>query len=94
MTQVSLWWCEGIGIGLMEVTVTVKYSHYRKYLNDQNHGGVTVKEGATIKDLVEELGVPGYYLHHVTINGQQKELKTILSHGDTVVIWPPLIGGG
>jgi molybdopterin converting factor small subunit len=78
----------------MEVHVTVKYSHYRKYLNDQTHGGVTVKEGATVKDLVEELGVPGYYLHHVTVNGELKELTALLSEGDAVVIWPPLLGGG
>jgi len=78
----------------MKVKVTVKYSHYRKYLNDQNHACVTVKEGATIKDLVEDLGVPEYYLHRVTINDQKKELNTPLSDGDRVTIWPPMIGGG
>jgi molybdopterin converting factor small subunit len=85
---------ERIGIGLMEVTVILKYSHYRKYLNDQNHGCVTVKEGATVKDLVEQLGVPQYYLHHVTINDQIKDLSAPLSDGVRVIIWPPMIGGG
>ncbi len=78
----------------VEVEVTVKYSYYRKYLNDQEHAGVAVKEGATVKDLVESLGVPNYYLHHITINGLAKELNTVLSHGDRVIIWPPMIGGG
>jgi molybdopterin converting factor small subunit len=84
----------GEGTGLMEVKVTVKYSHYRKYLDDQAFPSVTLAGGATVKDLVEELGVPGYYLKEVTVNGEVKELDTVLSDGDTVVIWPPRIGGG
>jgi hypothetical protein len=36
--------------------------------------------------LVEGLRVPGYYLHHVTINDEVRELNAVLSEGDTVVI--------
>jgi molybdopterin converting factor small subunit len=78
----------------MEVKVTVKYSYYRKYLEDRDYPGVTLGRGATVKDLVEELGVPGYYLKEVTVNGEVKELDTILCDGDSIVIWPPRIGGG
>ncbi|OGP52625.1 MAG: hypothetical protein A2Y65_08225 [Deltaproteobacteria bacterium RBG_13_52_11] len=78
----------------MEIKVIVRYSHYRKYLDDKDYPGVTLQGGATVKDLVEELQVPGYYLKEVTVNGEVKELDTVLSEGDTVIIWPPRIGGG
>lgn len=78
----------------MKVQATVKYSHYRKFIDDRGYPGVTLKEGATVKDLVEELGVPEFYLKEVTINGVVKDLDTVLSDGDTIVIWPPRIGGG
>jgi len=78
----------------MVIKVIVKYSYYRKYLDDRDYPSVTLKGGATVKDLVEELQVPGYYLKEVTVNGEVKELDTVLSDGDTVIIWPPRIGGG
>ena len=78
----------------MEVKVTVKYSYYRKYLDDRDDPSVTLNEGATLNDLVEQLGVARYYLREVIVNGEVKEMDTVLSHGDSVVIWPPRIGGG
>ncbi len=79
---------------MMEVKATVKYSYYRKYLDDRDFPCVNLREGATMKDLVEELGIPAYYLKEIRINGEVKDLSTVLSHGDEIVIWPPRIGGG
>lgn len=79
---------------MIEVNVTVKYSYYRKYLEDRDYSGVTLKDGSTVRNLIEELEVPTYYLREVTVNGKKKELDEVLSDGDVVVIWPPRIGGG
>jgi molybdopterin converting factor small subunit len=78
----------------MEVNVTVKYSFYRKQLDDRDFPGVSLRDGATVKDLMDAVGVPAYYLKEVTVNGEAKEPDTVLSDGDAVVVWPPRIGGG
>ena len=78
----------------MEVKVLLKYSLYRKYLKDRDYGQVKLKEGATVHDLVNELEVPEYYLMRITVNDKDENFGSVLSHGDTVVIWPPRIGGG
>lgn len=78
----------------MEVHVTVKYSYYRKYLKDRDYADVTLSEGATLNDLIKQLGIDQHYVRLITINGVTSEADTVLSHGDDVVVWPPLIGGG
>jgi molybdopterin converting factor small subunit len=78
----------------MEVRVTVKYSFYRKYLTDREHDKVALKEGATVRQAVDQLGVSEYYLSRITVNEEERGLDFVLSDADSVVIWPPRIGGG
>ena len=78
----------------MEVKAVLKYSLYRKYLKDRNYNVVALKEGATIQDLINKLDISEYYLTRITVNDRDEKLDTTLSDGDTVVIWPPRIGGG
>jgi len=78
----------------MEVRVTVKYSFYRKYLTDREYDKIALKEGATIRQLVDQLGVSEYYLSRITVNGEERGLDFVLSDADSIVIWPPRIGGG
>ena len=76
------------------IRVVVKYSSYRKYLEDKDLGELTVLEGTTVRDLVKKIDVPEYYFNQVTINDYNKMPDTVLSGGDVVLIWPPRIGGG
>ena len=78
----------------MEVKVTVKYSFYRKYLNDKEWAGVTLDEGTTLDELIEKLEIDRRFVREFTVNGFKKEPDTVLSHGVEVVVWPILPGGG
>jgi len=78
----------------MEVRVTVKYSFYRKYLADREYDQVTLKEGATVGQAVDQLGISEYYLSRIIVNGEERGLDSVLSDADSIVIWPPRIGGG
>lgn len=42
------------------IRVVVKYSSYRKYLEDKDLGELTVLEGTTVRDLVKKIDVPEY----------------------------------
>lgn len=78
----------------MKVDVIVKYSTFRKYLEDKSFDAVEVPEGATARDLVPLIELPEYYFNQVTINDYEKPPDTVLTDGDRVGIWPPRIGGG
>lgn len=78
----------------MKVTVIIKYSFYRKQLTDKEYSSVVLDEGAMVEELVRTIGVPRYYLRQILVNGAVSDLNAVLCEGDTVVIWPPRIGGG
>lgn len=78
----------------MEVKVIVKYSFYKRYLNDEGWDSVTLSEGSTVDELIEKLGVDRRFVREFTINGFKKGPDTVLSHGVEVVVWPILAGGG
>lgn len=77
----------------MEINVKLM-STFEKYNKRCANGKVKVKEGATIQDLVRVIGIPEKYVRIVAVNGNQKDLDTTLSEGDTVLLFPPAIGGG
>lgn len=77
----------------MKVTAKLM-SIFAKYQKCDEDGKTTIKDGATVLDLVRELGIPEKQVRIVAVNGKQSDLETILSEGDTVFIFPPAIGGG
>jgi molybdopterin converting factor small subunit len=77
------------------LTVTVKLmSRFAKYLEGNEEGKVDVPDGANVRTLSEQLGLPIKYVRIITVNGTQGDLDTGLSDGDDVCIFPPAIGGG
>ena len=69
-------------------------SIFAKYQKCDEDGKTTIKDGATVLDLVRELGIPEKQVRIIAVNGKQSELDTVLSEGDTVFIFPPAAGGG
>ena len=53
----------------------------------------TLPEGATIADLIEELGLPEEEVKLVFVNAHFREWDHLLSEGDEIGIFPP-VGGG
>lgn len=78
----------------MEVSVIVKYSSYRKLLKDKDFGKITLEEGTTAGEFLDQLDIPEYYLNKITVNEVNQDMDTILSDGDAIVVWPPRIGAG
>ena len=54
---------------------------------------VDLSEGAMAADLVPALKLPEKLVRHAFINNQQKTLDTLLSEGDKVNLFPPVVGG-
>ena len=69
-------------------------SIFTKYLDDYPDGIVEVPDGATMRILAEQLGLPMKLVRIMAINGNQVDLKAELSDGDNVFIFPPALGGG
>ena len=79
----------------MPIEVNVKLgSTFSKYTENLSDGKATVKERATVRDLVKEVTLPLKLVKLIFINGKQGELESALSEGDTVFFLPPAIGGG
>ena len=79
----------------MPIEVNVKVgSTFSKYTENLADGKATVKEEATVRDLVKEVTLPLKLVRLIFINGKQGELESVLSEGDTVFFLPPAIGGG
>ena len=79
----------------MPMKVNVKVgSTFSKYTENLANGKATVKEEATVRDLVKEVTLPLKLVRLIFINGKQGELESVLSEGDTVFFLPPAIGGG
>lgn len=78
----------------MKISIIVKYSSYRRQLKDKDFGEIASKEGVTVRELLDTLDIPEYYLNKITVNGVSQSMDAILSDGDEIVVWPPRIGAG
>ncbi len=54
---------------------------------------LTLREGATIEDLMASLAVPGDEVKQVFVDGTRREDTYMLQEGDTVAVFPPIAGG-
>jgi sulfur carrier protein ThiS len=76
--------------GQIEIRVKVS-GNLRKYLDHQTR--LQLAEGASIGDLLENLGMPAWEVGVVALNGGLAAITTELQDGDCVELLPP-IGGG
>ncbi len=77
------------------MTVNVKFVEehalYQKHLSS---GEIFIKDGSTVDDLIKTLKLAYKYTRVIKVNGEKADLNTVLSNGDSVSIYPPVIGGG
>lgn len=72
------------------------YATLSKYLppDAQNRKAViTVKDGATVREVMHHLGIPSDLPNILLVNGRQAPEETVLTDGETLAIFPPLAGG-
>jgi sulfur-carrier protein len=77
------------------MVVTIKlmslFEKYRPRVPDEK---ALLPEGASVRDLAVQIGLPLEYLRIITVNGKQETLDRVLADGDLIYFFPPAIGGG
>jgi len=79
----------------MKVEIAL-YATLSKYLppGAQNRRAVIeVKDGATVREVMNQLGIPPDLPNMLLVNGRQAPEGTVLRDGETVSVFPPLAGG-
>lgn len=72
------------------------YATLSKYLppSAQNRKAVIdVRDGATVDEVLRQLGIPREHPNIVLVNGKQGSEATALHDGETLAVFPPLAGG-
>ena len=72
------------------------YATLAKYLppHAQNRrAAIEVNEGATVREVMDQLGIPRDLPNILLVNGRQTPEETVLQDGVTLSIFPPLAGG-
>lgn len=54
---------------------------------------IEVKDGSSIRDVLNQLGVPAELPNILLVNGRQAPENTVLKDGETLSVFPPLAGG-
>lgn len=78
----------------LDVRVTL-YADLRKYIPPGQPGSrrCRLAVGATVADLVADLGIPPGELMTVGVNGELADTDTVLGDGDDVALFSPMEGG-
>jgi molybdopterin converting factor small subunit len=73
------------------------FSHFEKYLPDpksaDNSCYLNMKEKATVREVLSELGMPLGIPKVIILNNEQGSLEGVLKNGDILTIIPPMAGG-
>ena len=72
--------------------------HLFAYLTKYSPAGqekfdLDLSPGATVGQLLDELGIPPDFEKRILVNGRHAEPSARLSEGDDVFIYPPAAGG-
>jgi len=54
---------------------------------------IEVKDGATVREVMNHLGIPPDLPNILLVNGRQAPDGTVLKDGETLSVFPPLAGG-
>lgn len=77
----------------MQAYISIRlFASLNRYMPDtpDNH---PVRPGTTVRDLIEQLGVPVTEVKLIFVNGVKGNLSSPLNGGERVGIFPP-VGGG
>jgi molybdopterin synthase sulfur carrier subunit len=72
------------------------YASLSEYLPDRARGNpnsLELREGTTIKQLIEQLHIPPDTPRIIFLNGVHAPVEALLNDGDRLGMFPPLAGG-
>lgn len=75
----------------MQVTIKLHASLRPYGRSDSNNGLFTLEtaEKATVREVIQELGIPPEKVRMILLNGRGVDSESILSDGDRVALFPP-----
>ena len=76
---------------IVRVKLVDEHALYQKRLPSSE---IVIKDESSVDDLMRELKLAFKYTRIIKINGNKADLNTVLTDGDSVLIFPPVIGGG
>lgn len=77
----------------VEVALYATLSKYLPQDAEQRKAVITASDGATVREIMLQLGIPQEYPNILLVNGKQANPDTVLKDGETVAVFPPLAGG-
>jgi molybdopterin converting factor small subunit len=79
----------------MKIQVAL-YATLSKYLPpgaENRRAVIEVKDGATVREVMNHLGIPADFPNILLVNGRQAPDAAVLKDGETLSVFPPLAGG-
>jgi len=77
----------------MQAYISIKlFASLNRYTPD-TADNYPVRAGTTVRDLIDQLGVPATEVKLIFVNGVKGDLASALNGGERVGIFPP-VGGG
>ena len=77
----------------IEVALFATLSKYLPPGAQNRRAVIEVKDGATVRDILNQLGIPADFPNILLVNGRQAPEHTVLKDGETLSVFPPLAGG-
>jgi molybdopterin converting factor small subunit len=77
----------------IEVALFATLSKYLPPGAQNRRAVIEVKDGATVREVMDQLGVPADLPNILLVNGRQAPDQTVLRDGETLSVFPPLAGG-
>jgi len=77
----------------IEVALFATLSKYLPPGAQNRRAVIDVKDGSTVRDVLNQLGVPAEFPNILLVNGRQALETTVLKDGETLSVFPPLAGG-
>lgn len=77
----------------MDITINLKLFALLQRFMPKNASAYSVKAGATIDDVINELGIPEGETKFAFVNSKKAEFDYKLQNGDTLGLFPYVTGG-
>ena len=77
----------------VEIALYATLSQYLPPGAENRKAVIDVGDGATVREIMTQLGIPQDHPNILLVNGKQAHPHTVLKDGETLAVFPPLAGG-
>lgn len=77
----------------IEVALFATLSKYLPPGAQNRRAVIEVKDGATVREVLTQMGIPPELPNILLVNGRQSPENAVIQDGETLSVFPPLAGG-